>query len=473
MTPDIARSLAPDDSTLKRAEALANPRKWIFVERNDRALWGECSGSGGDPYRAVVDMNGPAYKCSCPVKRFPCKHALALLILASENNPTHFGKNPPPQYVTEWIDARDRRQAAKAVPRTEEQIAKSEASKSKNWSERLDLMRDGVDDLQNRLLDILREGLAALEQAPLSQNGTQAQYFQDFAARMVDAKLGGLSKRIKSWASFKTNYPEDWYERLLEEMGSLYLMTKAFKNFDRLNDDLQNEIMAQMGVSVKKEDLLSQEGLKDDWLVLGQIEKAEEDNLTSRKVWLRGRESGKTVLVLDFAFGSMGFGSAWLNGYTYRTEVVFYPSAFPLRVVTKTIETGQPFSQIVGYQDFIHFFDSYSTALSLNPWLSVYPALLAQVIPIFTEGIFFLIDSNKKTLPLSKNTVDGGNPDAFGKGVRNSNTYGKDVVTHEDFGWKLLALSGGKPISVFGEWNGRAFSPLSVFSERRLVSLLK
>jgi hypothetical protein len=208
-------------------------------------------------------------------------------------------------------------------------------------------------------------------------------------------------------------------------------------------------------------------------LVLGQIEKAEEDNLTSRKVWLRGRESGKTVLVLDFAFGSMGFGSAWLNGYTYRTEVVFYPSAFPLRVVTKTIEVGQPFSQIVGYQDFIHFFESYSTALSLNPWLSVYPALLAQVIPVFSEGIFFLIDTNKKTLPLVKNTVDGGNPDAFGKGVRNSNTYGKDVVTHEDFGWKLLALSGGKPISVFGEWNGRAFSPLSVFSEGRLVSLLK
>jgi SWIM zinc finger len=444
MTPDIARSLAPDDSTLKRAEALANPRKWIFIERNDRALWGECGGSGGEPYRAVVDMNGPAYKCSCPVKRFPCKHALALLLLASENNPTHFGKNPPPQYVTEWLDARDRRQAAKAAPRTEEQMAKSEASKSKIWSERLELMGDGVDDLQNRLLDILREGLAALEQAP-------PPYFQDFAARMVDAKLGGLSKRIKSWASFKTNYPEDWYERLLEEMGSLYLMTKAFKNFERLNDDLQNEIMAQMGVSVKKEDLLSQEGLKDDWLVLGQIEKAEEDNLTSRKVWLRGRESGKTVLVLDFAFGSMGFGSAWLSGYTYRTEVVFYPSAYRLRVVTKAIETGQPFSQIVGYQDFIHFFESYSTALSLNPWLSVYPALLAQVTPIFSEGLFFLIDNNKKILPLVKNT--------------------EGAIPHTDLGWKLLALSGGKPISVFGEWTGRAFSPLSVFSEGRLVSL--
>ena len=443
MTLDIARSLAPDDSTLNRAESLANPRRWIYIERNERTLWGECSGSGKEAYRAIVDMTGPAYKCSCPVKRFPCKHTLALLLLAADNNATHFGKNPPPQYVTEWLDARDRRQVAKAEPRTEEQKAKSDATKNKTRDERLDLMRDGVTDLQNRLLDMIRDGLADLEKAP-------PQYFQDFGARMVDAKLGSLSKRIKGWASLCQTHPEDWYERLLAEIGSLYLLTKAFQNFDALNEPLQAEIMAQMGVSIKKEDLLSQTGLVDDWLVLGQIETTEEDNLTSRRVWLRGRESGKTVLILDFAFGAMGFGSAWLNGFVYRTEVVFYPAAYLLRVVTKGIEPAQPFSQIIGYQDFTHFFESYSMALASNPWLHAYPVLLAQVIPIFSEGQFFLIDKNKKTLDLG------------------------DVISSKDkkaIGWKLLALSGGNPVSVFGEWDGKKLLPLSVFSEGRLVSL--
>ena len=29
----------------------------------------------------VIDSTGPAYKCSCPSRKFPCKHALGLLFL--------------------------------------------------------------------------------------------------------------------------------------------------------------------------------------------------------------------------------------------------------------------------------------------------------------------------------------------------------------------------------------------------------
>ena len=437
MNTETARALAPDDNTLKRAEQLASPRRWIFVERNDRALWGECSGSGADPYRAVVDMNGPAYKCSCPVKRFPCKHALALLLMATDGNDETFGKNPPPQYVTEWIDARDRRTVAKTIPRTEEQIAKSDAGKERNFTERLELMRDGVADLQRRLLDIIRGGLAEMENAP-------PQYFDDFAARMVDAKLGGLSRQIKSWASLKYRFPESWYERLLSEMGELYLFTKAFQRFEQLSEPLQDEILQQAGMTTKKEDLFSNEGLTDDWLVIAQIQAQEEDNLTSRRVWLMGKNSNKTVLILDFAFGNMGFPNAWVNGLSYRAEVVFYPSAFPLRAAVKTSELGETFTQIIGYQDFTQFLNAYSNAVGQNPWLSAFPALLANVIPVFEKSQFYLVDNDKKRLDT--------------EGVEKTN-------------WQLMALSGGHPISIFGEWNGKSFKPLSVFVDGRLIML--
>jgi SWIM zinc finger len=43
-------------------------------------VWGLCAGSGKRPYQTVVDLTGPAYKCSCPSRKFPCKHALALLL---------------------------------------------------------------------------------------------------------------------------------------------------------------------------------------------------------------------------------------------------------------------------------------------------------------------------------------------------------------------------------------------------------
>nr|WP_279163542.1 SWIM zinc finger family protein [Rhodococcus erythropolis] len=32
----------------------------------------------------MVDLRGPAYKCSCPSRKFPCKHALGLLVEWSE-----------------------------------------------------------------------------------------------------------------------------------------------------------------------------------------------------------------------------------------------------------------------------------------------------------------------------------------------------------------------------------------------------
>lgn len=269
---------------------------------------------------------------------------------------------------------------------------------------------------------------------------------------MVDAKVGGLSRRIKSWASLCADHPDDWHERLFAELGTLYLMTKAFNKFDRINDDLQVEILIQAGMSIKKEELLNQKGLEDDWLVMSQIETKEEDNLTSRRVWLMGKKSGKTVLVLDFAFGNIGFTTAWINGYVYHSEVVFYPSAYPLRVVVKSVELGKPFSQIIGYPDFTHFFEIYSKAVAQNPWLSDFPVLFAEVIPVFHQNQFLLIDNNKKYI----SCIIDKYADAF---------------ENDQTGWKLLAISGGKSIAVFGEWTGETLRPLSIFAKGRFIVL--
>ena len=443
MTLEIARSLAPDDATLKRAEALAYPRQWILAERNERVLWGECRGSGSEPYRAIVDMNGPAYKCNCPVKRFPCKHTLALLLMAASDDPNAFGKNTPPQYVTDWIDNRDRRTAAKTEPRTDEQIAKSDASKEKTRHERLEFMEAGIADLQCRLLDIIREGIASLDTVTVA-------YWQDFAARMVDAKIGGLSRRIKALSSLKEEYPDDWHERLLGELGTLYLFTKAFKNFDVIGENLQTEILIQAGMTVKKEDLLSQKGIEDDWMVMAQKETKEEDNLTSRRVWLLGKNTGTFVLVLDFAFGNIGFPTAWVNGQIYRAEVVYYPAAYPLRVAVKKVELGNIFPQHFQFSHpytITYFFDIYSKAVALNPWLADFPIFLNEVVPIFHNNELCLVDANKKYITC----------------------HSVSTAKNDALAWHLIAVSGGKPIIVFGEWSGEQMTPLSIVSEGRLT----
>jgi uncharacterized Zn finger protein len=75
-------ALAPDAPSQRAAQSLTSGRAWSLTgAAGPGALWGECRGSAAAPYRAVIDLSGPAYRCSCPSRKFPCKHVLALLLL--------------------------------------------------------------------------------------------------------------------------------------------------------------------------------------------------------------------------------------------------------------------------------------------------------------------------------------------------------------------------------------------------------
>ena len=78
--------LATDQSSLKAAAGLAKPAKWSGVgASHDGALvWGECAGSGANPYRVMADLRDLGNKCTCPSRKFPCKHVLGLLWMKAE-----------------------------------------------------------------------------------------------------------------------------------------------------------------------------------------------------------------------------------------------------------------------------------------------------------------------------------------------------------------------------------------------------
>src|SRR6185436_6036947 len=75
-TEEQVLSLAPDESAKKSGRELASPSKWVSRSANEKALWGECKGSGANPYKTQIDLSNIAFKCSCPSRKFPCKHGL-------------------------------------------------------------------------------------------------------------------------------------------------------------------------------------------------------------------------------------------------------------------------------------------------------------------------------------------------------------------------------------------------------------
>ncbi|MEV6492264.1 SWIM zinc finger family protein, partial [Actinoplanes sp. NPDC051633] len=87
---------------------MGTPGHWASSGRTDDVLWGLCKGSGKNPYQVAVDLNGPAYKCSCPSRKFPCKHALGLLFVWAE---TDLGSGAAPEFVAQWQASRSARVA--------------------------------------------------------------------------------------------------------------------------------------------------------------------------------------------------------------------------------------------------------------------------------------------------------------------------------------------------------------------------
>ena len=105
-------SMAPDESSRKAGKELANPSKWLNRSHSERALWGECQGSGKYPYQTQIDLTNVSFKCTCPSRKFPCKHGLGLLLTFARDKKS-FKEESEPGWVTEWLDRREEREEKK------------------------------------------------------------------------------------------------------------------------------------------------------------------------------------------------------------------------------------------------------------------------------------------------------------------------------------------------------------------------
>ena len=81
---------APDQASLKAAGGLRKPAKWsgAGISAEGQFIWGACAGSGANPYRVMADLSDLGSKCTCPSRKFPCKHALALMWMRADDSLT-------------------------------------------------------------------------------------------------------------------------------------------------------------------------------------------------------------------------------------------------------------------------------------------------------------------------------------------------------------------------------------------------
>lgn len=433
-TSEQAASLAPDAASLKTAQGIASPRKWDLLGRDDEFVWGLAQGSGAQPYQTQIDLSEPAFKCSCPSRKFPCKHGLGLLLLLA-GSPAAIATATRPAWVTEWAAKRAEKAAKQEAKATEAAAAPppDPAAQAKRREKRAANIAQGVAFLDGWLQDLVRQGFAAAGSAGYG-------LWDEPARRLIDAQAPGLARRVRGLGgALLGSQTSD--ERALAELGRLHLLVAATQRRETLPPEWQQEIDGQLGVAVEQDELRRGPGVAGTWLAGAQTS-VEEDKLVTRTTYLFST-TGQVAKIMEFhpvaqpGVSTLALGR-WLEG-----ELVYFPGIEPLRALWKTPPRDAAGGELPLFQRCDDILAAQAARLAANPLAEALP-VLAELTPQRDGERWLLRDGGGAALP---------------------------IVARFQAGWELLACAGGEPLPIAGLWDGLAFTPLTALADGGLFQL--
>jgi hypothetical protein len=433
-TAEQVLALAPDAFSQRAARELSTSAPWSGTGAFESLVWGRCRGSGANPYQTVVDLAEPAYRCTCPSRKLPCKHALGLLLLWSAGGVPDVAE--PADFAVAWAESRaDRAVAADgatrpATPRDPEQAARTAARRQQRVTR-------GLAELDIWLRDQVRTGIAGA-------SADAYRRFDGMAARMVDAQAPGVAATLRRLPQITSSGP-GWPGRLLSELAQLRLLVAAHERLAELPDPLAATVRSRVGYTVATEDVLATPPVRDLWHVLGSTE-SESGNLVTRRTWLWAAAADRPALVLSFGAGGQPPDRSLVGGTALDVDLHFYPGQPPLRAVVG-LQYAEPqtlpwITPTARPRTVSRLLDEHAAARAQDPWLTVWPTLV-DVRPARAGGQWWLLDEDRASLP-----VRGG----------------RELL------WPVLATSGGDIVTVAAELFDGSLFPIGVWPPQRHAS---
>jgi len=339
--------LAIDQASLKAAAGLAKPGKWsgVGISDDEALIWGDCAGSGANPYRVMADLRDRGSKCTCPSRKFPCKHALALFWLKAEAI-VPFVVAEPPEWVGEWLARRRSTGGApKATKGTADKdldaarsdepepvydakaAARRDAASARRTEDTERLILEALDALEQWIGDQLRLGLGGFVDDVTTR-------CRRIAARLIDGKAAALAGHVDEMPARLLALPSgDRVRGATAELARLVLLARAFRA-DPRNPELRRTIAS----AEQRETLLADPAamrVTAAWEVLAERVRTRRDGLVSQTTWLLNLTAGpRFAMLLDFFPASAGRRtSAVTPGEQFVGELLFYPARLPLRAL--------------------------------------------------------------------------------------------------------------------------------------------
>ena len=156
-TEEMVQGLAPDEAIFKRAQELATAKKFLNLGASADGTWlfGECQGSGTEPYQVSADFhdpNNPVLRSSSPSRKTPDKYGIALL-LAYVKDPAAFGTREPSEDLLikreKKIAMDEKKKSGSAAPRKVNKAAKEKKTAAQ---------REGLELLEKLLVELVGVG---------------------------------------------------------------------------------------------------------------------------------------------------------------------------------------------------------------------------------------------------------------------------------------------------------------------------
>jgi hypothetical protein len=421
-------SLAPDQASLDAARKLLKPATWPALAADGAGLvWGECQGSGSTPYRVVVSELDAGYKCTCPSRKFPCKHSLGLMWLRAAGK-VAFASGTAPEWVKDWQSRRRgpgapeekegkpkasiqateaAEQAANPVadPAAEAKAeARAAAARERNRLDREASIQGGLEELDVWLSDQLERGLAGFA-------AHAAQSCRTMAQRLVDAKASGLASRLESLPGRLFTLPEPMRPAAaVQELGVLHLLAEAYRRQDALTPALKADVRQAIGWSMTRDALLSDETAvraSGNWRVFAALSEVQPDRLRRMETWLCNEDPAspqRYAVLIDFVPVATGAATSGYGvGDRFEAELVFYPSACPLRAQIASGQSGAQASSeplLAPVRGLVQAYKDYDRAMAAQPWLGTFPLHFQAGTVRRSGGQLFIAESGGIALPL-------------------------------------------------------------------------
>jgi len=233
-------SAAPNPEAGKNGRGLVLKAKFVklHISEDGTLLFGECQGSGKEPYHCSCDFarpEQPTHRCNCPSRQFPCKHCLGLMYAYAQGK--KFTTAPAPE------DVQVKREKMQA--RVEKKQVEADKPKQVNMAalaKKIKAQLDGIDVLERLAGDLVRLGIG-------NMNAKLAREMEEQAKQLGNAYPPGPQAALHSstqlfsgddgkFAEKSAAQRERIYSEALDQLSRLHALVKQGRAYlqRRLDD---------------------------------------------------------------------------------------------------------------------------------------------------------------------------------------------------------------------------------------------